>query len=133
MMNDAKAHQPARPIDNSPITVTLASVYAFVFAAFFLLYGVVKVVLSFLDHSYDDLAQPIIFVVFGLILLAPAFAFREVKRWGFWGLVVINAAVVILAAIDYQQYENLVVLVLSGVALYLLFAKPTTEWLTKHR
>lgn len=132
-MNDVRAHQPERPIDSSPITVTLASVYAFVFAAFFLLYGGVKVVLSFLDHSYGDLAQPIIFVVFGLILLAPAFAFREVKQWGYWGLVVVNAAVVILAAIGYQQYENLVVLVFSGAALYALFAPATKEWMTKHR
>ena len=144
-MSDTRAHQPSRPIDNSPITVTIASIYAFVFSGFFLLYGGVKVVLSFLDHSYDDLAQPIIFVAMGLALLMPAFAFRDMKRWGYWGLVFINAAVVVLAAVGYVQYENpvpgenflqyenLVVLALSGVVLYLLFAPATTKWLTKHR
>ena len=132
-MNDTKTHQPSRAIDNSPVTVTIASIYAFVFAAFFLLYGGVKVVLSFLDHNYDDLAQPIIFLAIGLGLLVPAFAFRELKRWGYWGLVCINALVIILAVIGYQQYENLVLLVLSGAALYMLFAPATTEWLTKHR
>lgn len=132
-MNDAKVHQPPRPYDSSPITVTLASIYAFVFAGFFLLYGGVNVVLSFLDHNYTDLAKPIIIVVFGLILLVPAFAFREMKRWGFWGLVIVNGLVVVWAAIGWAQYENLVVLVFSGIALYALFAPATTEFLAKHR
>ena len=132
-MNDHNAEQSAVPVDNRPITVALVGGYAFVFAAFFLLYGGVKVVLSFLDHSYDDLAQPIIFLVMGLILLSPAIAFRELKQWGYWGLVGINAIVVILAAIGYQQYENLVVLVFSGAALYMLFAPATKKWMDKHR
>ncbi|MDH3892476.1 MAG: hypothetical protein OEV49_15525 [candidate division Zixibacteria bacterium] len=132
-MNDTAANQPTRPVDRHPLTITLAGFYAFMFAGLFLLYGGVKVVLSFLDHSYDDLAQPIIFVIIGLGLLVPAFAFREYKRWGYWGLVCINAAVVILAAIGYEQYENLVLLVLSGAALYTLFAPSTREFLTKHR
>ena len=118
-MNDIKAQRSSHAIDGRPITVTLAKNYAFVFAGLFLLYGGVKVVLSFLDHSYGDLAQPIIFMAIGLILLAPAFAFRELKLWGYWGLVIINAVVVILAAIGYQHYENLVVLVFSGAALFI--------------
>ncbi len=129
-MSESRDLEQSQTKDNRPLSIKLVTGYAFVFATLFLLYGGVKVVLSFLDHNYQDFAQPIVILVMGLILLAPAFAFRDSKPWGYWGLVVINGLVVILSVIGFRQYENLVLLVFSGLALYTLLSK---KYLYLHR
>ncbi|MGH8016255.1 MAG: hypothetical protein ACREBV_08705, partial [Candidatus Zixiibacteriota bacterium] len=53
-----------------PITYAFSSVYGFLFALFFLIYGGVKVILSFMDHNYDTLRDPILFTIVCSILVA---------------------------------------------------------------
>ncbi len=132
-MTDNKSNQQTKPKDDRPLTFKLAGWYGFIFAGIFIIYGGVKVVLSFLDHNYDDLAEPIIFLLIGLGLLIPAFGYKELKSWGYWGLIGINGVVLILAAIGYNQYENIVLLVLSAAALATLFAPATKQYLFKGR
>ena len=69
-MTDDNANQPTTQDDKTPLTFKLAGWYGVVFAALFLLYGGVKLVLSFLDHNYDDMSQPVIFLFIGLGLLS---------------------------------------------------------------
>ncbi len=132
-MTDKRSNRQTKPKDDRPLTFKLAGWYGLVFAAFFILYGGVSVVLSFLDHKYDDLAKPVIILLIGLGLLVPTIAYREAKSWGYWGLIAINLAVAINAAIDYSHYENLIMLVLSLGALSTLLWPTTREYLFKGR
>ena len=118
--------------DSRPLTYRLPGWYALVFSIVFLLYGGVTVILGFLDHQYDDLAEPIAFLAIGLVLITPTIAYRESKRWGYHGLVVINSVVVVLAIFGYRDYLNLVLLVLSAGALVALLSPATKEYLSKH-
>ena len=66
----------------APITFRVAKWYGYIFAAMFLLYGGVKVLLAFMDHNYTQLAEPLGFLIIGLVLIAPAIAYKELKSWG---------------------------------------------------
>ncbi|MEW6412438.1 MAG: hypothetical protein AB1483_08195 [Candidatus Zixiibacteriota bacterium] len=112
-----------------PITHRIAVWYGFIFAAIFLLYGGVKIILGFLDRNYADMVTPILFLVLGLILIAVAFAYKEQKAWGWYGLIVVNCLVVITAAAGIRHYENIILLIISGVVLYSLFAPATKQYL----
>jgi len=117
--------------DNRPLTYRLASWYAFIFSAVFLIYGGVKIILGILDRNYTELGQPIIFCLIGVALITVAFAYRELKTWGWYGLVAINSLVILLALFGFSRYENIILIVLSGVALYALFSSQTKQYVFK--
>lgn len=99
--------------------------YGYVFAAFFVLYGGVKIILGFLDRDYSDASSSVLFLIIGVILAGIAIGFRDGKRWGWYGLVAVNGLVVLLAVIGYSQALNFVYLVLSLAALGMLFMRQT--------
>ena len=122
---------PKKNKETRPLTFRLAGWYAFIFSAVFLIYGVVKVILGFLDHNYGQLGQPIVFGLIGVGLISVAFGYRELKKWGWYGLVVINGIVIMLALLGYSQYENIILIVLSGGALYSLLTPQTKRYIFK--
>jgi hypothetical protein len=115
-----------------PLTYSYASVYGFVFALFYLLYGGVRVILSFMDHNYETLRDPIVFTVLGGILLLMAMGFRDLKNWGWLGLIIVNCLAIILALFGISEPENIVLIILSGAALYSLLAPATKATLFDH-
>ncbi len=115
--------------DDCPLTYKIASWYGFIISGIFLLYGGVKIVLNILDRNYDNLSQPILFLVLGMILISFAFAYKELKKWGWYGLIVINSLIIISAVVGFRQYENIIILILSAAALYALFSSSTKEYL----
>ncbi|MCP4685177.1 MAG: hypothetical protein GY867_06970 [bacterium] len=108
-----------------PITFLLAKWYGYVFSAMFILYGGVKIILGVLDRDYSDMSQSVIFLIAGAIMITVSFAFRDLKRWGWYGLVALNGIVVLLVLFSLGETLNLVFLVLSGAVLGALFAPPT--------
>jgi len=117
--------------DNRPLTYKLASWYAFIFSAVFLIYGSVKVILGVLDRNYAELGEPIIFGLIGVVLISVAFAYKELKTWGWYGLVAINSLVILLAIFGFSRYENIILIILSGLALYALFSRRTKQYVFK--
>ncbi|MFQ6007657.1 MAG: hypothetical protein ACE5K8_01775, partial [Candidatus Zixiibacteriota bacterium] len=57
--------------------------------------------------------------------------YRELKAWGWYGLVGINSLVILIALFGYSHYENIVLIILSGIALYALFSPQTKQYLFK--
>jgi hypothetical protein len=123
----------AKKHDDRPLTFKVAHWYGIILSVMFLLYGGVKVVLGILDHTYNDLAQPIIFALVGLVLISIVFAYRELKAWGWYGLVGINSLVILIALFGFSHYENIVLLILSGIALYALLSPQTKQYLFKRQ
>jgi hypothetical protein len=119
--------------DDRPLTFRVAGWYAFIFAAVFLIYGGIKVILGILDHNYGDMVQPIIFGLIGILLIAVAFAYREVKAWGWYGLTGVNCLVILLALIGYNHIENIVLILFSVIALGALFSPQTKQYVFRKR
>ncbi|UCE23940.1 MAG: hypothetical protein JSU74_11665 [Candidatus Zixiibacteriota bacterium] len=124
---------PEKKKDDRPLTYRIAAWYGFAFSSAFILYGGVSIILDILDRNTDNLGEQMLFVILGLVLISFAFAYRELKAWGYYGLVVVNCLIIIGAVVGYRHYENLVLLVLSVVALYALFSSTTKEYLFRRR
>ena len=120
-------------LKEAPLTFKLASWYGLGFAGCYLLYGGVKIILGILDRNYADMGNPIVFTIVGLVLIAVAFGFVETRKWGWYGLIVTNGLVVVTALISYSNYLDIILVILSAVALYLLMAEPTRRHLAAGR
>ncbi len=113
-----------------PVTYAISSVYGFMFALFYILYGGIKVILSFLDHTYDSMSEPILFAILGLLLMSFAIAYRDLKNWGWYGLIGANSVVILLGLISISEAGNIAVVLFSAGALYGLLAPSTRECLS---
>ncbi|HOP07012.1 MAG TPA: hypothetical protein PLF13_06945 [candidate division Zixibacteria bacterium] len=120
-------------VDDRPLPFKLAGWWGYTVASVLLIYGSVKIILSFLDHDYGTMSTSIMFLVLGLVLLAPAVAFKDHRPWGYYGLIAVNILIILLAIIGYQHYENFIMLALSVGALAALFSSQTKNYLFNRR
>ncbi|MEW6050909.1 MAG: hypothetical protein AB1644_07600 [Candidatus Zixiibacteriota bacterium] len=116
-----------------PLTFNLTKWHGYGLAGIYLLYAGVKIILSFLDRTYADMGQSFLFLIVGIILISVVFAYRDLKAWGWYGLVVMNAVVILLSLFGLSHYEYIVMMVLSLASLALLFAAPTKRFVFKSR
>lgn len=119
--------------EKAPISFRIAGWYGIAFSACFLIYGGGTIVLNVLDKNYTDFANPIVFTIIGLMLISFAIAYREMKKWGWYGLLAINGLVVAIALISYSHTFDMILLLLSAAALVLLLWPTTRAYLPNNR
>ena len=112
-----------------PVTYILAQWYAYVFAAMFVLYGAVSLILAVLDRNYGDLMTPLVLLVAGILLVIAALGYRDLRHWGWFALVAVHGLVVLRAMFTLSQVDYIVLAVLSLVTLICLFAAPTRNYM----
>jgi len=121
-VSDMPSESSSRP-KRSPAFVAVKW-YSLALALMFLAYGGLKIVLGALDRDYSAFPRATIFLLVGLVLSAVCVAYRDGKHWGWYGLVVLNGIVLLLALIGITNVYNLPFLILSAAALALLFSRP---------
>ena len=119
--------------DDRPITYILAQWYAYLFAAMFILYGAVSLILAVLDRNYADLMTPLVLLVAGVLLVIAALGYRELRHWGWFALVVVHGLVILRALFSLAQIDVVILGVLSLATLICLFAPPTRSYMFGHR
>ncbi|MDX9856839.1 MAG: hypothetical protein RBT76_03525 [candidate division Zixibacteria bacterium] len=113
-----------------PIAFEITKWYGYVIAAMFILYGGVKIILGFLDHTYDGLLSWIVFLLVGVVIVAIATAFRDQKRWGWTGMVVITGLMILGSAVNLAQVLNWVLLATAMAVMVLLMSPATRQHVT---
>jgi hypothetical protein len=108
-----------------PLTYNLAKWYSYGLAASFLLYGGVKLILSVLDRNYTDMVNPFVSLAIGALVVAVALGYRDLKEWGWYGLVAINSLAGLGTVFGLAQIDNAILLVLSLSALVCLLIPST--------
>ncbi|MCB2201826.1 hypothetical protein KQH51_03420 [bacterium] len=124
-MSEEKVH--------GPLTFEISKWYGYVLAAMFILYGGVKIILGFLDHTYEGIYGWVIFLLLGIIIVTIATAFRDQKRWGWGGMVGITALVILASAINLSQSLNWILLVIAMAVMVMLMAPPTKDYVAGRR
>lgn len=119
--------------DDRPIAFKIAGWWGFIFAGIFILYGGVQIILGILDNQYQQLGQSMIFALIGVVLMVVVYAYRARKTWGWYGLIVVNGLIVILAITDITRSESIVLLWIAVGALYALLSRNTKEYLQSGR
>ncbi len=95
--------------------------WGYIFSASFLLYGGVNIILGVLDRNHSQTPTSLVFLCLGIMLISISIAFRERRRWGWYGMVVVHGLVVIWSLIGYSEGLNFIFLVASLACLGLLF------------
>lgn len=111
-----------------PITYAVALWYTYIFAATFLLYGAVSLILAVLDRNYTDVMTPLVMLLVGILVVVAALGYRDLRQWGWFSLVAIHGLVVLRALFSLTQIDSVTLAVLSLVALLCLFAPPTRTY-----
>lgn len=116
-----------------PLSFEIAKWLGYMFSAMYILYGGVQIILGVLDRNYEGFAIWLIFLLLGIVLLVIAFAFRDQKKWGWTGMVVLAMLTVLGSAVQLRNFslEGLLLLVLGLVTLGSLMA-PTTRSYLEH-
>lgn len=117
------------PQEVRPITYKLAQWYAYIFAATFVLYGAVSLILAVLDRNYADLMTPLVLLVAGILLVVVALGYRDLRHWGWFALVAVHGLVVIRALFSLTQIDYVILALLSLISLVCLFAPPTRTYM----
>lgn len=104
-----------------PLAYKVTKWYGYALAAMYLLYGGVKLILAVLDRNYADIMNPMVSLLVGVVLTIIVLGYRDLKSWGWYGLVIVNGLVALLSLFKLSQIDSLVLLVLSIVALLCLF------------
>ena len=126
--------------NKAPLTYRIGLWYGFALSIIFLIYGGVKIVLSFLDNNFAELSSLIFFAVLGLILLAVAIAYQQFKKIGWYGMISISSLVFVLTIYNFFQkgngpnlfIENILIMLCTAAALYALFAGQTKKYLNQY-
>ena len=108
-------------INRQPAGFVAVKWYGYVFSTCFLLYGGVNIVLGVLDRDHSQTPASLVFLVLGIILMAISVAYRDCRPWGWYGMVAVNALIVIWCLVGYSETLNLIFLVASLGCLSLLF------------
>ena len=115
-----------------PLTYQITKWYNIVFAAIFIIYGSVKIILSILDRNYATITTPVFFLLLGIVLMSICLAYREYKVWGWYGLIGMNVLVVILALFNITLIGNIILLALSMTTILLMLAPTTKAFVLGH-
>ncbi len=99
-----------------PLTFSAAKWYGYVLSTMYMLYGGVQIILGILDNNYSDLGTWVISLFVGIFLLSVTLAYRDLKKWGWQGMVLLNAIFLIVAAFGYSDRLNIVLLVFAAAA-----------------
>jgi amino acid permease len=78
-----------------PITINIIGWFGIVLAITYLLYGVISIILSILDRTYQDIGLNVLSLMYGLPILIISIGFRNLQRWGWIGFAAILAFMVI--------------------------------------
>ncbi len=116
-----------------PITFTAVKWYGYIFSACFIVFGGVRTVLEIMDNSYQNTMENIVFLLLGIVLISLVFAYRDMKNWGWYGMLVVNALVVVGTLITIGTYPALngVLLVFSLGTIALLMLPSTKSLIFK--
>jgi hypothetical protein len=117
----------AKTLEKYPLPFVVAKWYGIVFASFYIVYGAVKIVLGMMDHNFDDFPRSIIALLIGVLLAIIVYAYRQLKPWGWYGMVAVHSIVVIATLFAITDPINIILLVLSAATIGLLMSTSTRD------
>ena len=83
--------------------------------------------LAVLDRNYTGMMPLFYFAALGVAQYFFAFAYRDCRKFGWYGLVMINALVVVLSLLTLRQQFSLVWMICSALAVVALFTPSIKE------
>ena len=103
--------------DLKPVSITVIGWFGIILACTYLLWGIVGGVLSILDRTYKDIDQNLIIILYGILIMVVSVAFKNVLKWGWYGLLILLSFFLVWALFSYTDVYGIIWGVLSLAAL----------------
>jgi len=100
-----------------PTPIKILGWFGIIIGAMYLIYGIVSIVLSFLDRTYADFEQNVIILIYGIPIMAVSVGFKNLQKWGWIGYTAVLALIVLLSIFGHKDAYGIVLGVLSMAAL----------------
>lgn len=124
-MNASTAEQI--PAQDRPVSFWIVLWHAYVLSIMFLLFGGVKLLLGLLDRQYDEMVPSGLFFGIGLVIIILAWRFRDLERFGWFGLIAVNGAIIVMSLFGMKEDSLNVVLLVSSLVVLTLALLPATK------
>ncbi len=132
MNNTAQDTNLALPTQKRPLTFLFAKWHGYVLAAMFILYGGVKIIFGVLDHDTGNFIGLYIFLGIGAFLIVLAYAYRDQKIWGWYGLIIVYALASVQLLFSLKDIESVVLFCLFLIGLVALLWPTTKQEVFRH-
>lgn len=130
-MSDSAAQHEAQSTQR-PLSFIVAKWQGYVLAAMYLLYGGVKIIFGWMDNDFNHFWQFAVSLGYGGVMIQFAFAYRNLKIWGWYGLIAINSLTAIGCMATLSLEGSSALLVLSAVGLVALLWPSTRHEVLGH-
>jgi len=101
----------------APLPVKIIGWFGIILSITYLSYGIISIILSILDRTYQDVDKNIVIIIYGLAIVILSVAFKNLQKWGWIGLMVILAFFIIWAVAAGQDVYGYITGVLCLLAL----------------
>jgi len=100
-----------------PLTFLVSKWIGYILATMFLLYGGANLIFGALDRNFNDFLDFGIMLFYGTVLIILAYAFRDLKLWGWYGLIAVNAIAAIYLILSFTNYIDGILLAIFIVGI----------------
>ncbi|MFH2037532.1 MAG: hypothetical protein ABIJ45_14115 [Candidatus Zixiibacteriota bacterium] len=104
-----------------PLPINIISWFGIVFSLTFLIMGTVNIILSIMDRTYAEMDKNFIILLYGIPVLLISIGFRNMQKWGWYGLGGIFILIIVLSLFSLDNIYGIVLGILSLAALIGLF------------
>ncbi len=105
-----------------PLPINIIGWYGIVFSLTFLIMGTVNIVLSIMDRTYANMGENFIILLYGIPVLIMSIGFRNMQKWGWYGLGAVLGLVIIMSLFSLGNIYGIIWGILSLAALIGLFS-----------
>ncbi len=100
-----------------PIEIKILYWFGLIFGAMFMLYGIVSIVLSFMDRTYQGIGGNFIIVVYGAPFIIASVGLKNLQKWGWIFYTALMALVLIMALFGQMDLYGILIIILMVLAL----------------
>jgi hypothetical protein len=127
-----KSAKPQKAKKVIPLPINIIGWFGIALSATYLIWSIVNIILSIMDHTYADLGQNIVILIYGLPILVMSTGFRNMQKWSWYGLVIILVFVVIWTAITLESIYGAIWGILALAALIGIFTPSVRKHYITH-
>lgn len=102
---------------NLPIEIRILYWFGIIFGAMFIFYGLVSIVLSFMDRTYQDIGGNFIILIYGLPFIVAGYGLKNLRKWGWVFYTALMALVLVMSFFSKMDLYGILIIILMGLAL----------------
>ena len=103
--------------ESLPVEIKILYWFGIIFGAMFMLYGVVSIVLSFMDRTYQGIGGNFVILIYGAPFIIASIGLKNLQKWGWFFYTGLMVLVLILTLFGQVDLYGILIIILMVLAL----------------